>query len=119
MMHDNSDPKIPDNPYDMHGGVSGLENSRYLELIKRQRKLQQEIDFAKRTEAKRIIEYIVDMMRAFDIQIDDIEMRLSRAYGRKTIAPKYMNPKTGQTWSGRGRQPLWMKGRNAEDFRIK
>lgn len=29
---------------------------------------------------------------------------------RKTVAPKYRNPENpSETWSGRGRQPLWFK----------
>jgi DNA-binding protein H-NS len=27
---------------------------------------------------------------------------------RQPAPPKYQDPKTGATWSGRGRQPLWM-----------
>lgn len=30
------------------------------------------------------------------------------------LPPKYRDPKTGQTWSGRGRQPLWIKGDRAD-----
>jgi DNA-binding protein H-NS len=37
----------------------------------------------------------------------------------KPIAtPKYLNPKTGQTWSGRGRTPDWIKGKNRERYLI-
>ncbi|WP_277627389.1 H-NS family nucleoid-associated regulatory protein [Burkholderia stabilis] len=37
----------------------------------------------------------------------------------KLFVPLYWNPETGATWSGRGRRPLWMKGRNPGEFRIK
>lgn len=43
---------------------------------------------------------------------------------RAPVAPKYANPADpSQTWSGRGRRPLWMKalldqGRSAEEFLI-
>jgi len=31
-----------------------------------------------------------------------------KASGKKgVVAPKYRNPETGETWSGRGRQPVW------------
>jgi DNA-binding protein H-NS len=44
-----------------------------------------------------------------------------RKYPR--VLPKYRNPKTAETWSGRGKQPLWLTaavkaGRKIEDFRI-
>lgn len=39
------------------------------------------------------------------------------------VLPKYRNPSTSETWSGRGRQPRWLvtaieAGRKADDFRI-
>ncbi|EDS82163.1 H-NS histone family protein [Burkholderia pseudomallei S13] len=32
--------------------------------------------------------------------------------------PKYRDPKTGATWSGRGREPGWIKGKKRERFLI-
>jgi DNA-binding protein H-NS len=42
--------------------------------------------------------------------------------GRK-VAPKYRDPKTGDTWSGRGARPRWLvarikAGKKADDFLI-
>ena len=44
-----------------------------------------------------------------------------RKYPR--VVPKYRNPQTSETWSGRGKQPRWLAaaiktGRKIEDFRI-
>lgn len=36
-----------------------------------------------------------------------------------TAKAKYRDPNSGATWSGRGRAPLWLKGRPKEDFLIK
>lgn len=36
---------------------------------------------------------------------------------RAAIAAKYRSP-DGQTWSGRGRRPLWLKGKDPEQFRV-
>ncbi|RFB81578.1 H-NS histone family protein [Methylovirgula sp. 4M-Z18] len=40
------------------------------------------------------------------------------------VVPKYSNPQTSETWSGRGKVPRWMAdamkaGRNMEEFRIR
>jgi len=35
-----------------------------------------------------------------------------------TVAPKYRDPNTGATWSGRGREPAWIKGKRRERFLI-
>jgi hypothetical protein len=32
------------------------------------------------------------------------------AAGNGAAAPKYQDPKSGKTWSGRGRRPFWLKG---------
>ncbi|WP_414144191.1 H-NS family nucleoid-associated regulatory protein [Burkholderia stagnalis] len=34
------------------------------------------------------------------------------------VQPKYRDPQTGATWSGRGREPLWITGRSREQFLI-
>ena len=34
------------------------------------------------------------------------------------VAAKYLNPETGETWSGRGRAPRWLDGKNREDFAV-
>ncbi|MBN6209404.1 H-NS histone family protein [Ralstonia pickettii] len=36
---------------------------------------------------------------------------------KKTVAPTYRDPKTGATWSGRGRAPTWI-GKNRDKFLI-
>ncbi|MGF6996931.1 H-NS family nucleoid-associated regulatory protein [Paraburkholderia sp. GAS32] len=38
---------------------------------------------------------------------------------RKKIEPKYQNPKTGETWTGMGRSPLWIRdAKNRDRFLI-
>jgi DNA-binding protein H-NS len=40
------------------------------------------------------------------------------ASGRVQVAPQYRDPATGATWSGRGTEPAWIKGRDREAFRV-
>jgi DNA-binding protein H-NS len=56
---------------------------------------------------------------------DYAEVGRIAAFGRKRrkVAPKYRNPKTGDTWAGRGAQPVWMReaikgGKKPDDFLI-
>lgn len=40
---------------------------------------------------------------------------------KKSLAvhpPKYQDPRTGKTWSGRGRAPTWIEGKNRDQFLI-
>lgn len=38
--------------------------------------------------------------------------------GRTHVAPQYRDPATGATWSGRGTEPAWLKGRDREAFKV-
>jgi DNA-binding protein H-NS len=54
-----------------------------------------------------------------DAQMRDAKPR--RKYPR--VLPKYRNPQTSETWSGRGKLPRWLvaamkSGRKMEEFRI-
>ena len=42
---------------------------------------------------------------------------------RNTVAPKYQDPDSGKTWTGRGKSPAWLSahlasGHNKQDFLI-
>jgi DNA-binding protein H-NS len=43
---------------------------------------------------------------------DDIVHRPSHPSGYK-VAPKYRDPETGDTWTGRGKQPRWLQAKLA------
>jgi DNA-binding protein H-NS len=43
--------------------------------------------------------------------------KVRRGTGDK-VAAKFRNLETGATWSGRGREPNWLKGKNREEFKI-
>ena len=36
----------------------------------------------------------------------------------KKVIPKYRDEKSGATWTGRGKPPAWIAGKNREDFLI-
>lgn len=87
---------------------------------------------AQREELDKEIEALMNKQRAerinairedvarFDITAEDI-FGTGRGRAKRTSkAPiKYRDPATGNTWSGRGREPKWLAGRNREDFLIK
>lgn len=41
-----------------------------------------------------------------------------KASGDRTLAPLYRDPATGATWSGRGTEPAWIKGRDRLAFKV-
>lgn len=49
------------------------------------------------------------------------ESRLTKRKGSKLgskVAPKYRDPVSGSTWTGRSRSPTWLAGRDKNDFLI-
>ncbi|MDN7592077.1 H-NS histone family protein [Burkholderia seminalis] len=101
--------------------MTQIFSSKYFDLVRQREALQDRIDFVKRRELNGIVGEIVRMMRAYDISLDDLGAMLSRDERpdrRVRVAPKYMDPRTGKTWSGRGRRPVWLNGKNLEDYRL-
>lgn len=65
-----------------------------------------------------VLDKIRDLMDKHGLVIADIEAHFGKKRGRKpsvqakdmqsVVAAKYRDPKTGATWSGHGRAPLWI-----------
>ena len=93
----------------------------------RMRKLQAQAEtlLAKKTQAA--VDQIRDIMLKHGLTTADIETKAKgkraaksmsagaaagktkvAAAGKSTVAPKYLDPKTGATWTGRGRAPMWI-----------
>lgn len=75
-------------------------------------KLEKEVEALQARHRGPALDAIVKAMQEYDISPEDIAQAFrkgSKPARRSTrIAPKYMNPASGQTWSGRGRTPRWM-----------
>lgn len=102
------------------------------ELEKQKADLDKQIAQKKREERSGVIAQIKSLMAEHDLTAEDISgsgkvrsasSKSTNAGGRQKVAPKYRNPQTGDSWSGRGLQPRWLKtalaeGRKLEDFSI-
>lgn len=100
-----------------------------LKIIRRRiRELQSEADKLERAE-KPGIKQLRAVLKKFKLDSVDVQLALNTSHksklkGRK-VKPKYRNPaRRSETWTGRGRMPVWMadlvkKGRKPNDFLIK
>lgn len=102
-----------------------------LKVIQRKiRDLQAEAEKLERAEKPGIAQ-LRSLMKKFKLGLPDVKTALdgrstrgSKLKGRK-VKPKYRNPEDrSETWSGRGRMPVWMaamvkKGKKPGDFLIK
>ncbi|WP_455281624.1 H-NS histone family protein [Cupriavidus necator] len=96
----------------------------YKELIAQKEALEAQLDQARANEVAGVIERIQTWMAEYDLTIDDITKRRrgrpagsAAAKPKSELPPKYRDPKTGKTWSGRGRAPAWL-GKNPNRFLI-
>jgi len=92
----------------------------YAEYVEQIAKLQALAEAARKDEINDAIKAIKDLMQQHGVTVDD----LSSARGAKptkakgTVAAQFKNPETGETWTGRGRAPRWLDGKDKEQFRI-
>lgn len=96
------------------------------DLLAQRTALEQQIAEAQREQRAEAIRKIKELMSEYGLTLADIGSRAAaapkRASGRK-VAAKYRNTATGETWSGRGLQPNWLKaalaaGRSLSDFAV-
>ena len=91
----------------------------YKQLTAQIEKLHKEVAVAREKEIEQAIVDIKQKIVEYGITAEELGFASKRAAAKKTPLPaKYRNPKTGETWSGRGRSPGWLAGKNRERFLI-
>lgn len=91
--------------------------SSYKELLAQQRELDARIAAARNEERSQAIATIRELMQQFDIAAGDLAAKQG-AYKRGASPVKYRDPVSGATWSGRGREPRWIAGKDRTAFAI-
>ncbi len=89
-------------------------------------KLEREAEELRRQELKNVIAQVRQAIADYGLTAADLGLtgRAGKAAGRKTARrgageAKYRDPKTGQTWTGRGRPPAWIaSAKNRDAFLI-
>jgi DNA-binding protein H-NS len=97
------------------------------ELLAQKAAIEKQIAEAQREERSSAIAQVKSLMAQHGLSLADLSSRGPAASrGPKTggkVAAKYRNAATGDTWSGRGLQPKWLKaalasGKKLSDFTI-
>lgn len=82
-------------------------------------KLERRAEALRRRELKAVIAQIRKTMEQYGLSAADLGNAKGRpgrrAATRAVAAPKYRDPASGQTWSGRGRPPAWIAGAKDRD----
>lgn len=97
------------------------------ELIAQKAALEKEIESRRNQEREDAIARVRQIMGEHGLTLADLGQRATRASGSSSkgskVAAKYRNAATGETWSGRGLQPKWLKaalasGKTLADFAV-
>lgn len=99
--------------------------SRYKELQEQIALLQKQAEEARQQEVAAVIAEIKAKMDEYGITPQDLGFSSRRRSRGKTNKgqPRYRNPSTGETWTGIGRKPAWLRealsqGKTLADFAI-
>lgn len=97
------------------------------DLLAQKAALEQQIIEVQREERAQAIAKVRALMSEYGLTLADLGPGRPAAAPRKagggSVAAKFRHPQTGETWSGRGLQPKWLKaalaaGAQLDDFRL-
>ncbi|PLZ01863.1 hypothetical protein CY652_13595 [Burkholderia sp. WAC0059] len=90
----------------------------YRELLAARDRLERDIERAREEEIGLVIASIWQQMDEYGLTVEDLQRYRSKPLHRRRAVPKYRDPRSGATWSGRGRPPSWFDPRAERDFLI-
>lgn len=99
--------------------------SRYKELQEQIAALQRQAEEVRQQEIAGAIAEIKAKMAEYGISLQDLGASPRRRSRAKAAVgqPRYRDPATGETWTGKGRKPKWLvdalaQGKNLADYSI-
>ena len=93
----------------------------YKELIAQREALEKQIAEARQTEVAAAIATVRALVADFQLTADDVftpDRRQRTSTAGAKVEPKYRNPATGETWTGRGKAPRWIADQDRSQFLI-
>lgn len=95
--------------------------SSYKDLLKQREELEKKIQDARKRELDDAVAKVRALIEEHGLSAADVfppaRAARSGAAGSK-VAPKYKNPETGETWTGRGKAPKWIQDQDRSKFEI-
>ena len=88
----------------------------YQELIAQKKLLDQQIDEARKLESKAALASVQELVREFGFTAQQVFPW--KPDGKKSAPAKYQDPESGKTWTGRGKPPNWIVGKDRAPFLI-
>lgn len=95
--------------------------SSYKDLLKQREELEKKIQDARQRELTEAVSKVRALIQEHGLSAADVfppaRSARSGSAGSK-VAPKYKNPATGETWTGRGKAPKWIQDQDRSKFEI-
>ncbi len=88
----------------------------YREFQAELERLHQDAERARRSEQRAALETIRALIVEYELLPSDLGFDESPKQKASIGAPKFRDPLTGATWSGRGRPPRWLEGKDRAQF---
>ena len=96
------------------------EVNEYDALVSQRAELERKIQEARARQLESTIKDIQARIAQYGLVPSDVfpEYNFSRRRKESTAPPKYRDPATGATWTGRGKAPAWIVDKDREQFAI-
>ncbi len=91
------------------------------ELIKQKEALDAQITLTRQAELSEAISKVKSLVAEYDlkpIDIFKIDKSVRKSAGKTKAAAKYYDPSSGKSWTGRGREPKWLHGKDRSQYLI-
>ncbi|WP_176307835.1 H-NS family nucleoid-associated regulatory protein [Burkholderia ambifaria] len=96
-----------------------MSSNKFADLIAKRDALNAEIEAMRAEERDAALASIHELVELH--QLHDV-VTIGKAKGKKAVKsalpPKYRDPASGKTWSGKGREPAWLTGKDRAAFLI-
>jgi DNA-binding protein H-NS len=94
----------------------------YKELLAQREALEQAIAQARQNEISTAVAKVRELVAEYGLTTQDIfpsrGAKVSATKSTSKVAAKYRDADTGQTWTGRGKAPKWIEGKDRAPFVI-
>ncbi|MDO4704667.1 MAG: H-NS histone family protein [Comamonadaceae bacterium] len=90
------------------------------DLLQQREALDQQIRQLRQQERSQALAEIQRLVNLHELSAADIFGKTPRTSSQagKKVPPRFMNKETGETWTGRGKPPRWIRDKDFEQFRI-
>ena len=94
-------------------------NASYKDIQEQIKTLQIKAEEIRKAELKDAIDQVQKIVTQYALTVEDVFHIPHKQKTAASIAiPKYRNPVTGATWTGRGKAPRWIEGKDRTGFII-